>query len=184
MPVNLFEYARGRSSMGKSNRTSEGQYVPLPYAQLKSSAWRSLSGAAVKLWLELHTRYNGGNNGRLILSLAEAASLLGMGKATVQRAYKELVEHGFLVLEKEGNWYGRRAHEWLLTTKPMQKVRGKIPATNDWRDYRPKKTKRGSKTEPSGSCLVPFENPSPAIGSKSEPVRHELGAVIGSEMEH
>ena len=45
----------------KSNRKSEGQYLPLPYAQLESAAWRSLSGAAVRLWLELHTRYNGGN---------------------------------------------------------------------------------------------------------------------------
>ena len=170
--------------MGKSNRKSSDQYVPVPYAQIKSPAWRSVSGAAVKLWLELHTRYNGGNNGRLTLSIAEAATLLGMGKATVQRAYKELVEHGFLVLEKEGNWYGRQAHEWQLTTKPMQRVRGKISATNDWRDYRPKKTKRGSKMEPSRSRMVPFENPSPVNGSKSEPVRRVLGAAIGSEMEH
>jgi hypothetical protein len=73
------------------------------YAQLKSEAWRSLSGAAVKVWLELHTRYNGGNNGRLHLSLNEAAETLGLGKAPVQRAYVELTEKGFLVLEVEGN---------------------------------------------------------------------------------
>ena len=59
--------------MGKSNRRSEGQYVPLPYGQIKSPAWRALSGPAVKLWLELHTRFNGGNNGSLRLSYAEAA---------------------------------------------------------------------------------------------------------------
>ena len=170
--------------MGKSNRKSEGQYVPLPYAQIKSHAWRSLSGAAVKLWLELHTRYNGGNNGRLTLSISEAAKLLGLGKATVQRAYKELVEHGFLVLEKEGNWYGRQAHEWQLTTKPMQRVRGREAPTHAWRQFQPKKTKRGSKMEPSRSRVVPFENPSVTNGSKSEPVRQVLGATIGSETEH
>lgn len=118
-------------AMGKSKRTSEGQYLPLPYAQLKSPAWRSLSGSAVRLWLELHTRYNGGNNGTLTLSFAEAGKMLGMGKATVQRAYAELVAKGFLVLECEGNWYSRRAHEWRLTTKPMQKPRGKVPASQD-----------------------------------------------------
>ncbi|SMX23373.1 helix-turn-helix domain-containing protein [Boseongicola aestuarii] len=119
-------------------KRTEGQYVPLPYAQLKSPAWRSLSGAAVKLWLELHGRYNGGNNGRLTLSYAEAAEALGMGKASVQRAYKELMEHGFLALEKEGDWYSRRAHEWRLTTKPMDRARSREAATMDWRDWRSK----------------------------------------------
>ncbi len=170
--------------MSKSRRKGEGQYVHLPYAQINSVAWRSLSGAAVRLWLQLHTRYNGGNNGRLILSHAEAASLLGVGKATVQRAYEELVAHGFLVLEKEGNWYGRRAHEWQLTTKPTQRVQGKVAATHAWRDYRPEKTKRGSKTVPSASRVVPFENPSTIVGSKSEPVAKVFGAANGSEMEH
>lgn len=125
--------------MGRSKQKSEGQYAPLPYAQLRSEAWRSLSGAAVRLWLELHTRYNGGNNGALTLSYAEAGELLGMGKATVQRAYKELVQHGFLVLEKEGNWYHRKAHEWRLTTKPMQRTKGREIASNDWRHFRGKK---------------------------------------------
>lgn len=47
---------------------------------LRSDAWRSLSGAAVKLCLELSTRFRGGNNGKLHLSLNEAAELLGLGK--------------------------------------------------------------------------------------------------------
>lgn len=157
--------------MSKSRRTSEGQYLPLPYAQLKSDAWRSLSGSAVRLWLELHTRYNGGNNGTLTLSFAEAGEVLGMGKATVQRAYADLVEKGFLVLEREGNWYHRRAHEWRLTTKAMQKVKGKEPATQDWRSYRSPKRKRGAVSEPSHLSFGPLENPKAARGSKGEPVR-------------
>ena len=96
----------------------------------------------MRLWLELHTRYNGGNNGRLTLSYAEAGEALGMGKATVQRAYQELIEHGFLALEKEGNWYSRRAHEFRLTTKPVDGVRGKTSATNEWRQYRKAQGKR------------------------------------------
>ena len=170
--------------MGKSKRGKEGQYVPLPYGQIKSPAWRSLSGAAVKLWLELHTRFNGGNNGRLTLSYAEAGEALGLGKATVQRAYSELVEKGFLILEAEGNWYHRRAHEWRLTTKPVQGARGKQVATNDWRSYRREKTKRGSETEPSASTVVPFENPSDSVGSKSEPLRADLAKRHGSGSEH
>ena len=65
--------------MGKSQRkANKEQYTTLPYAMLKSEAWRSLSAAAVKVWLELHTRYNGGNNGKLHLSLNEASDVLGL----------------------------------------------------------------------------------------------------------
>ena len=151
--------------MSKSQRGDKEQYVPLPYAQLKSPAWRALSGSAIKLWLELHTRFHGGNNGQLTLSYAEAGDILGMGKATVQRAYDELVAHGFLVLEKEGNWYSRRAHEWRLTTKSIQTRTGKVSATQDWRNWRPPKTKRGSETEPSALSMVPSENPRRRYGS-------------------
>ncbi|MEP0090841.1 MAG: helix-turn-helix domain-containing protein [Roseobacter sp.] len=170
--------------MSKSKRRSEGQYVPLPYSQLKSHAWRALSGAAVKLWLELHTRFNGSNNGRLTLSFAEAAKALGMGKATVQRAFSQLVDHGFLVLEKEGTWYSRRAHEWRLTTKSVDRVGRREIATHDWHNWRPPKTKRGSRSEPSASSVVPFENPKDVLGSKPEPVRPIFDRSVGSETEH
>lgn len=153
--------------MSKGKRPQEGQYVNLPYAQLKSNAWRSLSGAAVKVWLELHARFNGGNNGVLSLSMAEAAEALGMGKATVQRAFRELQDKGFIVLEKEGSWYHRRAHEWRLTTKPVQSSKGKSPPTMDWRNWQPiKKTKRGSSSEPSRSNVVPYQNRRAVVGSK------------------
>lgn len=135
---------------GKGKKGDGAQYLPLPYAQLKSSAWRSLSGAAVKLWLELHTRYNGGNNGKIHLSMNEAAEILGLGKATVKRAFDELTDKGFLVLEARGDWYSRRAHDWRLTSKPMQNARGKTPPTLDWVHWKaPKKTKRGSLADPS-----------------------------------
>lgn len=130
-----------------SKKSGEGQYAPLPYAMLKSAAWRSLSGAAVKVFLELHTRFNGSNNGAVRLSYAEAAEALGIGKATVQRAFSDLQEKGFVVLERKGNWYHRQAHEWRLTIKPVQKVKGREPPTNDWRSWRPKKTERGSEAE-------------------------------------
>ena len=139
-----------KSARAKGKRSDEGQYMTLSYAHLKSPAWRSLSGAAVKVWFELHTRFNGGNNGKLHLSMNEAAEILGLGKATVKRAYDELVEKGFLVLEKRGNWYSRRAHDWRLTSKPMQTAKGKTPPTLDWRNWKgPRKTERGSQADPS-----------------------------------
>ena len=164
-------------------RSQEGQYVPLPYAVLKSAAWRSLGGAAVKLFFELHIRFHGGNNGRLHLSMNEAVGALGLGKATVKRAFDELQEKGFIDLVTPGNFYHRRAHEWRLTTKAMQTTKGKQAASNDWKSWR-QKTKRGSVADPSGCSRVPRQNPKPSHGSKSKPVRAVSGARFGSGMEH
>jgi len=94
--------------------------------------------------VKLYTRFNGGNNGALHLSMNEAAEVLGVGKATVQRAFDDLVEKGFIALEQEGNWYDRRTHEWRLTTKHMH--------------TRQEKTNLGSETDPSVAPVVPFEN--------------------------
>ena len=158
--------------MGRQNGRGESeQYVNMPYVLIKSRAWRSLSGAAVRVWFELSARYNGGNNGTLTLSLQEARDALGMGKATVQRAFLDLQAKGFIVLITKGSWYNRRAHEWRLTTKPLHKVEGKVAATNDWRLWQPPKTKVGSKTDPSHRSVVPFQNPKPAQRSVSEPVK-------------
>ncbi|MGR3794616.1 helix-turn-helix domain-containing protein [Vannielia sp. SX4] len=150
----------GKKHRGK--RGDSGQYVNVPYAMLKSAAWRSLSGAAVKLWFELHARYNGGNNGKVRLSMNEATEALGIGKATVSRAYAELQAKGFIALTTPGSWYHRSAHEWRLTTKPVDLVKGKQPPTNDWRDWRPDsgtpprpKTERGSHADPSADLVVP-----------------------------
>lgn len=173
----------GRQGSNKGKRSQDGQYVPLPYAILKSAAWRSLSGAAVKVFLELHTRYNGGNNGQVRLSMNEAAEALGIGKATAQRGFAELQDKGFILLTTPGNWYHRRAHEWRLTHKPMQTAKGKQLPSNDWKNWS-EKTERGSDTDPSASRMVPRQNPRPANGSVSEPVRPISGKRFGSGMEH
>lgn len=148
----------------KGKRPEEGQYVPLPYALLKSPAWRSLSGAAVKVLLELHTRYNGGNNGNVRLSMNEAVSALGIGKGTAQRAFQELQDKGFIALVTPGNWYHRQAHEWRLTTKRMDTPKGQTPATNEWRNWSGK-TKDGQPQYPSQCSMGQPQNPKPDCGS-------------------
>ncbi|MCK0102349.1 helix-turn-helix domain-containing protein [Pseudohalocynthiibacter sp. F2068] len=173
--------------MGKSDKQGKGkeQYVNMPYPMLRSKAWRSLSGAAVKIWFELHSRFHGGNNGTLHLSMNEAAEILGLGKATVKRGFDELQAKGFIVLEKEGAWYHRRAHEWRLTTKPVVTRYKRSPATNDWRKWQPpEKSKRGSNADPSSVSVVPFQNPRHGHGSETEPVRTKSAHSLGSKSEH
>ncbi len=159
----------------------EGQYVNLPYAQLKSPAWRSLSGAALKVWFELHTRFNGGNNGKLHLSMNEAAKLLRISKSTAQRAFAELEEKGFVVLQNPGSWYGGRAHEWRLTTKRMHTPKGKQLATNDWRHWQ-QKTEVDPPENPSPKAMVSNRNPRPATGTAREPVKAHFRKTPGTNL--
>ena len=65
---------RGQNRTGRSRRKE--QYIGLPHKKVESAAWRALSGNAIKVYLELHSRYWGGNNGKLSLSLEEGARLL------------------------------------------------------------------------------------------------------------
>ena len=100
----------------------------------QSRAWRSLSGNAVKVYVELRSRYNGGNNGDLSLSLDEGARLLGIGKATVQRSFAELDEKGFIRMTQRGGFPQRLATTWALTDEPTPGA----PATHDYRNWSPK----------------------------------------------
>jgi predicted transcriptional regulator len=147
---------RGADATGRSKRG--GQFVPIPYDMAASIAWLSLSGTAVKVYVELRRRYNGGNNGNLSLSLDEAARLLHLGKATIARAFAELVAKGFIVMTARGRWYGRHATTYAVTDRPM----GRNPPTNAWRAWRPSQKNHssvlkwtevdadGSATEPRG----------------------------------
>ena len=160
----------------KGRNEGEGQYALLPYAMLLSPAWLSLSGPATRVWLLLRCRFNGGNNGQLILSLEEAARLLRLGKATVLDALRELEEKALIVCTRRGQWYGRLASTWAVTDKG---VNGEQP-TNAWRHWRPSKTECGFNTDPSGPAMGRYQNPSPRHGSVSAPVSGISDGVMGS----
>jgi hypothetical protein len=163
-----------RKQNKKGRSTKGGQFIAIPYLMARSDAWRSLTPRSIKVYLELRTRYHGGNNGQLTLSLQEAATLLEMGKSTVQQAFNELVEKGFIVRVKAGHWYGRKAAEWAVTNERLDGY----PATNAWQRWRyPKsdprysggtmravatrnRTRGGEKKPASG----PYRDPSAGLG--------------------
>ena len=126
---------------GRPNATGRkdgDRYFNLPYPMAHSVAFRSLSGSALKVWVELHTRFNGGNNGKLRLSLDEAARLLGISKTTATRAFAELQEKGFIRMTRRGQWYGRKATEWAITDRSVE---GNLP-TQDWKNWKPELNKQ------------------------------------------
>ena len=139
-------------------RSDQEQYFRVTYQMARSPAWRSLSGPAVKVFVELRCRYYGGNNGHLSLSLDEASRLLGIGKATASRALTELQDKGFIVKTKQGHWYGRMATEFAVTDKSHDGQ----PPSHKWRQWRPdRKQGLGSQTDHNGGQYVPSQNRSP-----------------------
>jgi hypothetical protein len=145
---------RGVNSTGRSK--CGGQFVPIPYDMAECGAWRSLSGPAIKVYVELRRRYNGGNNGDLSLSLDEAARLLNPGKATVARALAELEAKGFLRMTARGRWYGRQATTYAVTDRQL----GNNPPTNAWRAWQP---------SPKNHSSVLKRTDADADGSATEP---------------
>ena len=108
---------RGVDQRGRSKR--RGKFVALGNGLLTSEAWRSLSGSAIKYYVELRRQFNGFNNGDLHLSLKRATEGLGMGKHTVLRAQKELVEKGFIRMTMKGGFHQRMATTWALTDEAV-----------------------------------------------------------------
>lgn len=169
--------ARKANAKGRS-KTPDAPYWIVPYSLLKHPAWRGLSGSALKVLCELHSRFQmygdgNSNNGMISLSLDEGARLLGMGKATVDRALKELVEIGFIAMTRRGHWYGRKATEWRLTDKP---TKSEAP-TRDWQQKQhPRKTERGSKADHIATPTGPSKNRDNDLRSGPEPVSNHCGS--------
>ena len=145
----------GRANNTGRNKHSD-QYMTISYKMVHSEAWRSLSGPAVRFFLELRTRYHGSNNGKIFLSMDEGARLLSISKSTVKTARDELVDKGFITITKPGYWFGRQATLYSVTDKGLD---GDQP-TNAWKHWRrpPKSNPRYSHRtySPSdGSVRVP-----------------------------
>ena len=151
---------RGVDNKGRSKKG--GKFVRLGDGMLTSEAWKSLSGSAIKYYVELRRRYNGTNNGDLHLSLEEARKCLRMARDTVLRVQQELVAKGFIRMTKRGGFHQRVATTWALTDEPAPAT----PPTHDYKNWRPKKNPSVQKLDPTRS-----RNPTDNVVSIASSVR-------------
>ena len=117
---------------------STERFVKLTYPLIESEAWRWLRPISQAVYIELRRRYNGLNNGRISLSLSEAAHILKASKSSISRALKQLETHGFIKLIKKGYFTGRMASEYALTDEQLDGH----PPTREWRRWQPTKPHR------------------------------------------
>jgi hypothetical protein len=112
---------RKRVGAARMARRAQGErkdrYFQLHHYMLETDAWKALSTPARVVYVQIGSRYNGSNNGRLALSVRDAASECNVAPGTASRALKELVDLGFIQETRHGGLSRktRIASEWRLT---------------------------------------------------------------------
>ncbi len=101
---------KGRSKTG-------GHHVRLQAFMLHTPAWSALKASARAVYVEIALRYYGTNNGRLALSARDAARTCNLSKDTATKAFRQLVDLGFIECVTPGGFSRkvRHAAEWRLT---------------------------------------------------------------------
>ena len=141
-PANKKKRGRGVDAKGRSK--TGGKFVALPDPLITSEAWRSLSGSAVRYYIELRRRFNGWNNGDLHLTLDEAATVLRMGRNTTVKAQKELLEKGFIYRTQRSGFHQHVPTLWALTDMPLKNQ----PPPHRYKTWKPKIHSPGAVLEP------------------------------------
>ena len=95
----------------------EARHFRLYHYMLRTEAWRSLSAPARAVYIQIGFRYGGDNNGKIGLSVRDAAQECALAINTAHRAFKELVELGLIEETLHGGFSRKtaRASEWRLT---------------------------------------------------------------------
>ena len=126
--------------IGRKRRTkASARHVRLYYALLESAAWAALTATEKIAYVEFCRIYNGGNNGRIVLSTRDVEKRLSCSKGTACRVLARLEEVGLTRKVKSGVYtyreQTRRAAEWRLTDFQCN-VTGSGP-TREWKRWKP-----------------------------------------------
>ena len=91
-------------------------FVMIERSVLDSAAWRAMSTGARVLYLALRRRYNQNfhNNGKIYISVRDAAKELGVNKNKIADWYHELQHFGFIIMSRAGN-LGSKGRDGLRT---------------------------------------------------------------------
>ena len=125
-----------RDKHGNPISKSHGTY--LTRREMDCEAWRNLSSAAQSLYPWLRMEWKGkqtDTNGRLFLSIRQAAKAMGKNQKTCMTAFQQLQAKGYIVVTK-GACLGilgqGKSHHFRLTNEPTVKNGRTIPPTFDF----------------------------------------------------
>lgn len=114
LPVETIPYALRHSSIVRGLRA--GLPVRL-VAALHDTSWAMMSAPGRAVYIQIGSRYDGGNNGRIAYSVRDAAAECNVAINTASKSFKELIDLGFVEETRHGalSRKTRVASEWRLT---------------------------------------------------------------------
>ena len=125
-----------RNKPYKRSKKGTGRHVQLPEYLQASEAWRTLKPGPRALYIELKRRYNGRNNGQIVLSHRQAAEALNVNRNTVGAWFAELQERGFIWMA-QGPYLGPsgigQAALWALAEEQTADLKPARKTFMQWR---------------------------------------------------
>lgn len=106
-------------------------YVGLPLPVYNSQAFKTLKPTAKVVLLEIIRRYNGRNNGHIVVGQKDFAKACFLSPKTVNQALKELELRYLIINTKKGHFTLREASEYLI---PFRNVDNKSEYFNIWNE--------------------------------------------------
>jgi len=126
----------------KHQKRGTGKFVQLSEWLQASDAWATLKPGPRALYVELKRRYNGSNNGRIILSHRDAAKSLNVNRNTVGGWFQELQERGFIRMTQApylGPSGVGKASIWAIEEAPTDDMK---PAHKSFMNWQQKQNPR------------------------------------------
>lgn len=161
----------------KRNEKRADHFAAMIRETMETPAWRALSPVAQALypWLKLEWRGpKSNNNGRIQLSVRQAAERLGVGINTAARAFHDLQAKGFLVVTQQarlGLAGQATAPEFELTENPLPHVPPPVGRKlyRQWREGADFPVQKAAVHNPKG----PRKKQNPVV--KLVTARHQIG---------
>jgi hypothetical protein len=139
----------------KSNKRGTGRHVQLPEWLQASQAWATLKPGPRALYIEMKRRFNGSNNGRILLSHRDAAKALVVHRNTVGPWFVELQQREFIRLIQAPHLgpsgVGQTSH-WALEELPTDNLKGATKGFMSWQQKQKPRTK--SQTPRQKNCAA------------------------------
>lgn len=122
-------------------RDPNGTHARLYHETLKSPAWIALPSSAIRLYVDLRSKLNGGNNGNIEVVFNELRHRGWKSKTTLHKALRALQTLGFIALTRQGGIASMskfcslyRFTDLDTNKHPKQGVPA-IKATHDYRQF-------------------------------------------------
>ena len=127
--------------MALNGRSKTGYFINIPNRCLVSDNFISLSRKACKLFLDVCAQYRGYNNGDFCIAWSVMKKRGWKSQETLDKARKELVTKGWLVLTRQGgrnrcSLYGLSFHKIADFGSKLDIGPTKTPP-NDWLQWSP-----------------------------------------------